>query len=150
MQGPTSSWWYPVHITEAHATQLICLQLPTPDTLSRSGDSGGHIQWGISRIFRARAYFDLLVFCKPSPPDYMRVISGTGCGALALFFSLHESTFKVPSDCYAMAAHRVLGLTAERASNVWKCPRCDAALSESRRPGSSSTVSGTFMSGERY
>jgi hypothetical protein len=52
----------------------------------------------------------------PSPPDYMRVISGTGRGALALFFALHESSFKVPSDCYGMAAHRVLGLIAERLS----------------------------------
>jgi hypothetical protein len=36
------------------------------------------------------AYLDLLAFCIPSPPDYMRVISGTSRGALALF-SLHMS-----------------------------------------------------------
>eukprot|EP00966_Prymnesium_polylepis_P017012 392640-Prymnesium_polylepis.1 len=62
----------------------------------------------------------------------MRVTSGTGRGALALFFASHESSFKVPSDCYMMAAHRVLGLTAERAAHVRKCPRCNEAPSESR------------------
>jgi hypothetical protein len=54
----------------APATQLICLQLPTLDALTRSGDSGGHIQRGLSRILRTRAYLDLLAFSKPSPPDY--------------------------------------------------------------------------------
>jgi hypothetical protein len=46
-----------------------------------------------------------------------------------------------------MAAHRVLGLTAERASSFRNYPRCNAAPSESRGFGSSSTVSGTSMSG---
>jgi hypothetical protein len=126
------------------ATQLTCLQLPTPGALTRSGDSGGHIQRGISRILRARAHLDLLAFCRSSPPDYMRVISGTGRVALALFFA-HESSFKVPSDCYTMTAHRVLGFTAERASHVRKCPRCNEAPLESRGYGSSSTVSGTSV-----
>jgi hypothetical protein len=106
----------PVKNAMTPATQLTCLQLPTPDALIRLEDSGGHIQRGISRILRARAYLDLLALCRPSPPDYMRVISGTGRGAMALFFASHESIFKVPSDCYTMAAHRVLGLTAERLS----------------------------------
>jgi hypothetical protein len=35
----------------APATLLSCLQLPAPDALARLGDSGGHIQRGISRIF---------------------------------------------------------------------------------------------------
>jgi hypothetical protein len=48
-----------------------------------------------------------------------------------------------------MATHRVLGLTAERASYVRKCPLCNEAPSESRGYGPSSTVSGTSMSGER-
>jgi hypothetical protein len=48
-----------------------------------------------------------------------------------------------------MYAHRVLGLTAERASHVRKCPRCNEAPSEYRGSRSSSTVSGTSMSGER-
>jgi hypothetical protein len=114
----------------APATQLICLQLPTPDALTRSGDSGGHIKRGISRILRARAYLDLLALCGPSLPDYMRVILDTGRGALALFSASRESSFKVPSDCYIiMAAHRVLSLTAERASHVLKCPRCNEAPS---------------------
>jgi hypothetical protein len=108
----------PVSNAVAPATQLTCLQIPTLDALTRLGDSGGHILWGFSRILRARAYLDLLAFCRSSPPDYMRVISGTGRGALALFFASYESSFKVPSDCYTMAAHRVLGLTAERASHV--------------------------------
>jgi hypothetical protein len=131
----------PVNNAVAPAIQWTCLQLPTHDALTRLGDSGSHIQWGISRILCARAYLDLLAFCEPSPPDYMRVISGTGRGALALFFASHESSFKVPSDCYTMTAHWVLGLTAERATHVRKCPRCNDAPSESRGYGSSSTVS---------
>jgi hypothetical protein len=55
----------------------------------------------------------------------------------------------VPSDCYMMAQHRMLGLIAERASYVRKCHRCNEAPSESRGFGSSSTVSGTSMSDER-
>jgi hypothetical protein len=43
----------------APTTQLTCLQLPTPGARTRSGDSGGHIQGGISRIPCARAYLDL-------------------------------------------------------------------------------------------
>jgi hypothetical protein len=119
----------PVTNVVAPTTQLTCLQLPTPDALTRSGDYGGHIHRGISRILRARAYLDLLAFCRPSPMDYMRVISGTSRGALALFFASHESSSKVLSDCYMMAAHRVLGLTTERASYVRKCPRCNEVSS---------------------
>jgi hypothetical protein len=44
-----------------------------------------------------------------------------GRRALPLFFASHGSTFKVPSDWYTMAAHRVLGLTAERASHARQC-----------------------------
>jgi hypothetical protein len=138
----------PVINAVAPATQPTCLQLPTPGALTRLGDFGGHIQRGISRILRARAYLDLLAFCRPSPPDYTRVISGTGRGVFALFFASHESDFKVPSDCYTMAAYRVLGLTAERAPHVRKCPRYSEAPSESRGYGYSSTVSGISMSGE--
>jgi hypothetical protein len=46
---------YSVNNVAAPATQLTCLQLPTHDALTRSGDSGGHIQRGISRIRCARA-----------------------------------------------------------------------------------------------
>jgi hypothetical protein len=80
----------PVNNAVAPATQLTCLPLSTPDALTRLEDSGGHIQRGISRILRARAYLDLLAFCRLSPPDYMRVISGTGRGALAIFVASHE------------------------------------------------------------
>jgi hypothetical protein len=80
----------PVNNAMAPATHLTFLQLPTPDALTRLGDSGGHNQRGISRILRPRAYLDLLAFCKPSPPDCMRAILGTGRGALP-FFSLHMS-----------------------------------------------------------
>jgi hypothetical protein len=45
----------PVNNAMAPATQLTCLQLPTPGGLTRLGDSGGHIQHGILRILRARA-----------------------------------------------------------------------------------------------
>jgi hypothetical protein len=44
----------PVNNVVAPATQLTCLRLPTPDALTRSGDFGGHIQRGISRIMLAR------------------------------------------------------------------------------------------------
>jgi hypothetical protein len=80
---------YPVNNAVAPAAELTCLQLPTPYAHARSGDSGGHIQRDISRILRARAYLALLAFCRPSPPDYMRVISGTGRGGLALFLASH-------------------------------------------------------------
>jgi hypothetical protein len=53
----------PVNNAVAPATQLTCLQLPTPDALTRLGDYGGHIRRGISRILCARAYLDLLAFC---------------------------------------------------------------------------------------
>jgi hypothetical protein len=119
----------PVNNAVASATQLTCIQLPTPDALTRSGDSGGYTQRGISRIRRARAYLDILAFCRPSPPDYMRVISGTGRGALPLIFASHESNFKVPFDRFTISSHRVLGLTTERASHVRKCPRCNETLS---------------------
>jgi hypothetical protein len=114
---------YPVNNAVASAAQLTCLQLPTPDALTRFGDYGGHIQRDISRILRARAYLDLLALCRPSPPDYMMVISRTGRGALGssvvlmqlwvfsswfdCFFASHDSIFKVPSDCYTTAAHTV-------------------------------------------
>jgi hypothetical protein len=108
---------------------------------------GGHIQRGISRILCARAYLDLLAFCTPSPQNYMRVISGTGQGALTLSFASHESNFKVPSDCYTMAA--VLGLATERASHARKCPRCNEPPPLVSWVFSSSTVSCTSLSGER-
>jgi hypothetical protein len=51
----------PVNNAVAPATQLTCLQLPTPAALTPLGDSGGHIQRGeISRILRARAYLESL------------------------------------------------------------------------------------------
>jgi hypothetical protein len=81
----------PVNNAMAPATQLTCLQFPTSDALTRSGELGGHILRGISRILRARAYLDLLGFCTPSPPDYMRVILSTGRVALSLFFASYES-----------------------------------------------------------
>jgi hypothetical protein len=77
----------PVNNAVALATQLTCRQLPTSAALTRLADSGGHIERGISGILRARAYLDFLAFCKLSPPDYVRVISGTNCGALAIIFA---------------------------------------------------------------
>jgi hypothetical protein len=108
----------------------------------------GHIQRGDSRILRVRAYLDLLAFCGSSQPDDMRAISGTFRGALVLFFASRESNFKVPPDCYTMAAHRMIGLNAERASHARKCPRCNELPPKFRGSGSSSTVSSTSMSGE--
>jgi hypothetical protein len=74
----------PVNDAVAPATLLTCLQLPTPDAFTRSRDYGGYIQRGISRSLCAMAYLDLLAFYTPFPFNYMRVISGTGRGALAL------------------------------------------------------------------
>jgi hypothetical protein len=85
----------PVNNAVAPATQLTCLQLPTPDALTRLGDFGGNIQRGLSRILRARAYLDLLAFCRRSPPDYMRGVAG-----LWLPFSLHTSPV---SRCHLIA-----------------------------------------------
>jgi hypothetical protein len=45
----------PVNTAVAPTTQLTCLQLPSPDALTRLGDSGGHIQRGTSRFLHARA-----------------------------------------------------------------------------------------------
>jgi hypothetical protein len=78
---------------------------------------------GTSNTLKARAFLDRLAFCGPSPLDYMRVVSGTGRGVLAMISVLHESSFRVPSDYYMMAAHRVIGLTPSHASHVRKCPR---------------------------
>jgi hypothetical protein len=53
----------PVNNVVAPATRLTCMQRQTPDALTRSGDTGGHIQRGIiSRILRARAYLDFSGF----------------------------------------------------------------------------------------
>jgi hypothetical protein len=79
----------------------------------------------------------------------MRVISGTGPGAFALFFASHKSSFKVPLDCSTMATHRVLGLIVERASHARKYPRCNEASPLSRGSESVSTVSGTSISLDR-
>jgi hypothetical protein len=113
----------PIDNAAACPIQLICLLLPTSDALTRSGDFGSHIiHRDMSSIFRAHAYLDLMAFCKPYPQDYMRVISGTGRGALAIFLASHESSFKLPSDCYTIEAYRVLGRTVERVSHVRLCP----------------------------
>jgi hypothetical protein len=65
----------PVNNAVASATQLTCLQLPTPAVLTRSGDSGATFNGrGTLRILRARAYLDLLAFCRPSPPEYVMMI----------------------------------------------------------------------------
>jgi hypothetical protein len=77
----------------------------------------------------------------------MRAISGRG--VLALCLASHGSNFKVPSDYYTMAPHRVFGLTRERASHVLKCPLCNETPPQCLGSGYSSTVSGTSMSGQR-
>jgi hypothetical protein len=87
----------PVENAAASATKLTCLQPPIPDVLIRSADFRGHIQRQILRIFRIRAYLELRASCRPSPPHYMRVISGTGRSALALFFASREHNFKMSS-----------------------------------------------------
>jgi hypothetical protein len=41
----------------------------------------------------------------------MSIILVSSRGAFALFSASHDFSFRVLSDCYMMAAHRVLGLT---------------------------------------
>jgi hypothetical protein len=55
----------------------------------------------------------------------------------------------VLSDCNMMATQHVLGLIAERASHVRKCPLCNEVPLVSRGYGCSSTISGVTLSGER-
>jgi hypothetical protein len=122
---------HPVNNAVVPATQATCLQLPTPDDLTCSGDSGGHIRQGNSRIIRDRAYRDLFAFCRPSPPEYMRVISGTRRGTLALFFASYESSFKVPADFYTIW-ERTECLASLRSAP----PMFGSALGEMRLPQS--------------
>jgi hypothetical protein len=70
----------------APATQLTCQQLPTHDALTRSGDSGGHIHRGISRILRALAYLDFLAFCKPFPTGLYEGDLGYGSRGFCYLF----------------------------------------------------------------
>jgi hypothetical protein len=130
----------PVDKATAAATQFTCSLLSISYT--HSADSEGYILWGISRILRAWAYLDLVAFCRPSPPNYMKVIMGTGRGAMTLFFASHESSSKVSSDCYsAMVAHGVvMGLIVELSSHVRKCPRCNEAPPQSLGYGFLTTV----------
>jgi hypothetical protein len=53
-------------------------------------------------MLRARDYLDLLAFCRPSPPDYIRVISGTGRGAW-ISFLLHMNPV---SRCHPIVIRR--------------------------------------------
>jgi hypothetical protein len=127
----------------ATTPRMACLQIPTPDALTRPSETNKHLQRAISRTIKARAFLDVLIVCGPSP-DYMRVISGTGRGALAIYFS-----FRVPCACYMMAAHRVLGLTPGYASHNLKFPRCNESPGVLRALGSSPTASSPSMFGER-
>jgi hypothetical protein len=76
---------------EASATQWTFIQLPTPYALTRSGDYGGHIQRGISRILRARAYLDLLPLgvLQPFPTRLCAGDFGYGSRCFCHFF--HKS-----------------------------------------------------------
>jgi hypothetical protein len=120
-------------------TEGTCLQLPTSDAHTCSGDFGGHIQRGTSSILRGWVYFDLLTFCRPSPPDYMTVVSGTDRGALALFFASHESSFTVPSDVIrwqrtgCLASLRSAPLMFGNALGVMRLPRSLVDLDVRRR-----------------
>jgi hypothetical protein len=59
---------------------------------------------------------------------------------LAMFFTSHESSFRVLYDCYIiMAARRVLGLTPGHASHVRKRPRCNESPGDLAGCGSSPT-----------
>jgi hypothetical protein len=103
-----------------------------------------------------RAFLRLVLFSipwpyvrDPSPPDYMRVVSGVSRGALAMFFPSRKSGFRIPLDCCILAAHRLLGLTRGRASHVRNYPGCNQSHSDIRGSSSSSTTSYASMSMER-
>jgi hypothetical protein len=106
----------------AVAPRMTCLQVWTPDALTRPSDTKGHLQRGISRTLKARVFLDLLAFSGPSPPNYLNIVLGTGHGASAMFLASQESSFRVPSDYYIMAAYRVLCLTSGHAFHVHKYP----------------------------
>jgi hypothetical protein len=55
----------------------------------------------------------------------MRVVSGTGrAGALAGLYATHEHGFRVPAECYVLAAYRALGAKPpELDYRVRSCPR---------------------------
>ena len=59
----------------ALAPRMTCLQVPTPDALTRPSDRKGRLQRGISRTLKARGVLNRLAFRHLSPPDYMRVVS---------------------------------------------------------------------------
>jgi hypothetical protein len=101
---------------------MICLQVPTPDALTRPSDMKGYLQCGNSRTLKARAFLDLLVFCGPSPPDYMRVVSGTGRGALAMFFASHE----LPRFLGLLHDGGTLGARPRAGPTRFSCPEVSA------------------------
>jgi hypothetical protein len=86
----------PVNNAVAPASQLTCQHLPAPDALF--GEIQGATFNGTFRAFFVPGPSLTSAFCTPSPLDYMRMISRTGREALALFFALNESNFKMPSD----------------------------------------------------
>jgi hypothetical protein len=79
----------------------------------------------------------------------MRFVSEIGRGALAMLFASHESSYRVPSDCYMMSAHRVFGLSPGQASHDRKGPRCNESPGALRGSGSFFTTLSSSMSGER-
>jgi hypothetical protein len=77
--GPNAEF-VPSHAASpaALAPRMICLQVPTLDAPTRPSDAKGHLQRGLSRTLKARAFLDILAFtpglyvCHFIPGSYAR------------------------------------------------------------------------------
>jgi hypothetical protein len=90
-----------------------------------------------------------LSFAAPPPSGLHARCLGDGCGALAMLFASHESSFRLPAGCYIMAAHMVVGLTPGHASHFHTCLQCTESPGDLRGSRFSSTISPACMGGER-
>jgi hypothetical protein len=100
------------------------LSVPSPASVAEGSTFVGRIQRDITRTLRVRAFLDLLHSPLTTLPDYLRISSGTGKAAMAIFFASHEEAYRIPASSYTMAVHRVLNLIPAEASLLRTCPRC--------------------------
>jgi hypothetical protein len=138
----------PVNNAVAH-TFFTCLQLPTPDALTRSGDSGGTFNGAFRGFFVPGPtltywrFADLLHILHEGAFGY----GSRDFGSLFRFTCVYfEGTIRLLCDGCALGAWPHCGacLSCSR-----KCHRSNWAPLEFRGFRSSPTVLGTSMSGER-